>query len=97
MESDTELAKKLEVVAKNIPNLVDAGMDIGFPDQSIEFDMEIVEHLVIDDSVVVGGELCVAEHLVVRNETTSVGSLAYVAEGFHIIVDVECVFLVWIH
>ena len=66
-------------------------MDIGFHDQSIESDMEIAEHLVIDDPVVVGGELCVVEHLVVSNEIVGVASLACV-DGDHVVVDVELVF-----
>ena len=54
--------------------------------------MEIAEHLVIDDLVVVGGELCVAEHLVVSNEIAGVVSLACVDVNLHVVADVELVF-----
>ena len=67
-------------------------MDIGFHDQPIESDMEIAEHLVIDDPVVVGGELCAAEHLVVSNEISGVVSLACVDGDLHVVSSVELVF-----
>ena len=84
MESHTEPAKKLEVVTKDIPYLVDAEMDIGFHDQ-------LVEHLVMDDPIAVGGELCAIEHLVVSNEIASVVSLACVDGDLHVVADVELV------
>ena len=59
--------------------------------------MEIAEHLVMDDLVVFGDELCVAKHLVVRNEIAGVVSLACVDGNLHVDADVELVFLVWIH
>ena len=54
--------------------------------------MEIVEHLVIDVLVVVGGELCVVEHLVVSNEIVGFASLACVDGYLHVVFDVELVF-----
>ena len=54
--------------------------------------MEIVEDLVIDDPIVVGGELCAAEHLVVSNEIAGVASLACVDVDLHVVADVELVF-----
>ena len=62
----------MEVVAKDIPILVDAGIEVGFHDQSFGSDMETIENLVMDDLVSIGGELYVVEHLVVRNEIVSV-------------------------
>ena len=82
VESDTEPAEQLEVVAEYIPNLVDVGMDIGFHDQ-------LVEHLVVDDPIVVGGELCATEHLVVSNEIAGVASLACVDGDLHVVANVE--------
>ena len=46
--------------------------------------MEIAKHLVIDNLVTIGDELCVAEHLVVSNEIVRVEILAYVSEELHI-------------
>ena len=54
VESDVEPAEQLEVVAEDIPTLVDARMDISFHDQSIESDMEIAKHLVMDDPIAIG-------------------------------------------
>ena len=51
--------------------------------------MEIVENFVVDDLVVVGDELCVAEHLVVSNEISGVVSLACVDGDIHIATDME--------
>lgn len=53
--------------------------------------MEIVEHLVVNDLVVVGGDLYVVEHLVVSNEIVGVVSLVCVDGDLHIVVDVEFV------
>ena len=58
MESNTKHAEQLEVVSKDIPNLIDLGMDIGFHDQLATSKMEIVENLVMDDPVSIGDELC---------------------------------------
>ena len=44
--------------------------------------MEIAKHLVMDDLVSIGDELCVVENLVVSNEMVGVESLAYVAKDF---------------
>ena len=52
----------------DIPNLVDARMDIGVHDQSVRSNMEIVEHVVMANLVAIGGELFIAEHLVASNE-----------------------------
>ena len=82
-----ELEEQVEVVAKDIPNLVDVGMEIGFHDQLVESDMEIIEHLVVNDPVVVGGGLYVAEHLVVSNDTASVVCLECVDGDLHVVVD----------
>ena len=76
MESNTKLVEQLEVVVEDIPNLVDVGIEVDFHDQMVEFDMEIVEHLVMDDLVVVGDELYFVEHLVVSHEIGGVVSLA---------------------
>ena len=44
MEPDTKPAEQLEVVAEDIPNLVDVGMEISFHDQLVMSNMEIEEH-----------------------------------------------------
>ena len=49
--------------------------------------MEIVEHLVVDDLVVVRGDLYVTKHLVVSNEIVDVVSLACVGRDLHVAVD----------
>ena len=67
-------------------------MDIGFHDQLVGSHMEVVENLVIDDLVVVGGKLCVAGHLVVSNEIARVVRLACVDGDLHVVNDVELVF-----
>ena len=54
--------------------------------------MEIVEHLVMDDPVVVGDELCVVEHLFVSNEIFGVVILACVNGNIHVVADVDLVF-----
>ena len=64
-------------------------MDIGFHDQLVGSDMEVVENLVIDDLIVVDGELCVVGHLVVSNEITGVARLACVYGDLHVVDDVE--------
>ena len=92
VESDTEPAEQLEVVAKDIPNLVDARMDIGFHDQSIDSDMEIVEHLVVDDPIIVGVELCVVENIFVSNDIAGIVSLTCVDGNLDIFSDVEFIF-----
>ena len=51
--------------------------------------MEIIEHLVMDNQVVVGDELHVAEHFFVSNEIAGVGSFGCVGDGFHIFVGVD--------
>lgn len=48
-EFDGEPIEKLEVIDEDIPNLVDARMEIGFHDQLDGSNMEIVECLVVDD------------------------------------------------
>ena len=53
--------------------------------------MEIAEHLVMDDLVAIGGDLYVAEHLVVSNETTSIVILECVDGDLYIVVDMEFV------
>ena len=60
-------------------------MDIDFHDQ-------LVEHLVVDDLIAIGGELYVAENLVVSNDIAGVVSLACVDENIHVVADVELVF-----
>lgn len=89
MEPNTELAERLEVVAKDIHNLVDARMEIDFHVHLVEFDMDIVEHLAMDDLVVVGGDLYILEHVFVSNEIFVVVSLACVDGDLHIFIDVE--------
>ena len=86
---DIELIEKLEVVAKDIPNLVDAGMDIDFYDQLVGFDMEIVENLVVDDPVVAGDELCATEHLVLSNEIVGVVSV------WNVLMEIFMLLLMW--
>lgn len=39
MEFDTELVEQLEAVAKDIPNCVDVGMEVGFHDQLVGYDI----------------------------------------------------------
>ena len=53
--------------------------------------MEIVEHSVVDDSIVVGDELYVIEHLVVSNEIVSVVSFPCVDRDLYIAANVEFV------
>ena len=89
VESDTKLVEQLEVVAKDIPNLVDVEMEVGFHDHLVGSDMEIVEHLVMDDPVAVGGYLYVAKHLFVSNGITSIVSLACVDGDLHIVSSME--------
>ena len=55
--------------------------------------MEIVEHLVMDDLVVVGNKLSIAEHLVVSNKIARVVSLACVDGDFHVVANVELIFV----
>ena len=66
-------------------------MEIGFHDHSFGSDMEIVENLVMDDLVVVGYELCIAEHLVVSNEIVGVVSLECVDGDLHVAADARFV------
>ena len=54
--------------------------------------MEIVEHLVVDDLVVVGDELCVVKHLVVSNEVASVVSMECVHGDLRVVSNVDLVF-----
>ena len=93
VELDGDPVEQLEVVAEVIPNLVDAGIEVGFHDQLVESDMETTKNLVMDDPVAVGGELCIVEHLVVSNEIDGVLSLACVDGNFHVVADVELVFV----
>ena len=53
--------------------------------------MEIVEHLVMDDLVVGGGDLYVTEHLVVSSEIAGVESLGCIHGDLHISFDMEFV------
>ena len=89
VESDTELIEKMEVVAKDIPILVDVGIEVDFRDHLVGFNMKIVEHLFMNDLVVVGDELCVAEHVVVRNEIASVVILTCVDKDLHIAAHID--------
>ena len=91
MESNIEPVEKLRVISEDIPNLVDAGMEIGFHDQLVESDREIVEHLVMESLGVVSGDLYVAEHLVVRNEMLSVEIFLCVDGDLNILVDMDFV------
>ena len=52
VELDVEPTEQLEVVAKDIPNLVDVGMEISFHDQLVESDMEIAKQSIMDDPFV---------------------------------------------
>ena len=79
------------VVAKDIPILVDVGIEVGFHVQLAESDMEIVEHLVMDDLVAVGDKLCIVENLVVSNEITGDVSLACFYGNLHVSIDVKFV------
>lgn len=89
MESDVKPVEKLEAIAEDIPKFVDVGIEICFHDQLVESDIEIAEHLVVDNQVAIGDELHVAEHLVVSNEIIGVVSLACVDGDLHIAIDVE--------
>ena len=57
-------------------------MDIGFHDQ-------LVEHLVMDDLISIGGELCAAENLVVSNEIVGVVIFACVDGDLHVFAGVD--------
>ena len=89
MDSNTKLVEKLDVVAKDIPILVDVGTEVGFHNQLAKSDMEIAEHLVMDDPITVGGELCIIEHLVVSNEISGFLSFSCVIRDLDIIADVD--------
>ena len=96
MEPDAKPAEQQEVVAKDIPNLVDAGTEVGFHDQLVESDMETTEHLVMDDLVDVGGDLNVAEHLAMDDPIAIGGELSIAEHGLacidgdlHVGADVE--------
>ena len=41
--------EKLVVFAEDVPNLIDAGMEISFRGHLVDSNMEIAEHLVVDD------------------------------------------------
>lgn len=62
-------------------------MEIFFHDWLVDSNMEIVEHLVMDDLVAIGDELCVAKHPVVSNEIIGIVSLARVNGDLHIVDD----------
>ena len=62
VELDAEPTEQLEVVTEDIHNLVEARIEVGFHDHLVESDMETTKHLVVNDPVAVGGELCIAEH-----------------------------------
>lgn len=81
--------EKLVVVYKNIPNLVDDGVEIGFHDHLVESDMEIIEHLVMDDPIAMGD-------LIMSNEILSVGSLEFVgdATNMDLVLDLHVVIMV---
>ena len=82
VESNTEPIE--EFVAEDIPNLVDAELDIDFNDQLVGSDMEIVEHLVMDDPIAIGGDFYVLEHLVMRNDNFGVEFLSCIDGDLHI-------------
>ena len=63
-------------------------LSVGFHDQSVGSNMEIVEHLVVDDPVVVGSDLYVAENLVM-DDLVAVGGDLYVVE--HLVVSNEMI------
>ena len=46
---DAKPIEKLVDVAAEIPNLVDVGTNIGFHDQLVMSNMEIIEHLVMEN------------------------------------------------
>ena len=66
VEANAEPVEELDVVAEGIPNLIDTRMEVGFHDPSVGYDMEIgsnmeiIKHSVMDDTIVVGGELYIA-------------------------------------
>lgn len=64
-------------------------METCFHDQLVLSDMEIVEHLVVDNQVVEGDDSYVVKNLVVSNEIDGGESLSYVGEGLHIVVDID--------
>ena len=70
VESNVKLVEKLVVVAKiprltkEVPNLVEVEDVVYFHDQLVVFDIELVEHLVVDDQVTEDGE-DIAEYLCV--------------------------------
>ena len=79
-----EPVKKLVVVVVEIPNLVDVGIKVGFHDQLVMFDMEIAEHLVMDNQVVEVDDSYVADMDVFGMVVASVDSLvADVVEDLH--------------
>ena len=51
--------------------------------------MEIAKNLVMDDLVVVGDELCIAKHLVVKNESVGIVILACFDEDLHVSTDMK--------
>ena len=62
MESNANHIEKLVVVVVEIPNLVDARIEIGFHDQLVMYDMEIAKHLVVDNHVVEGDDTYVSDY-----------------------------------
>ena len=83
VEFDAEPIEKLVVVSVEIPNLFDVGIEIGFHDQLVMFDMEIVEHLVMDNKVAEGDDSYVADM-----DVANVDSLvADVVEDLHDTID----------
>ena len=74
----------MEAIAKDIANLVDARMKIGFYDQLVESNMETTEYLVMDGLVDFVGDLNVVEHLVMDDPVAiggDVGGDFYIAEN----------------
>ena len=53
--------------------------------------MEIAEHLVMDDLIVVGDELCIKKNLFVNNENAGIVSLTCADEDLHVATNMKFV------
>ena len=83
MESNAEPIEQLANVVVEIPNVVDARIEIGFHDQLVMFNMEIAEHLVMDNQVAKGEDLYISDMDVVGVDSL----VTDVVEDLHDIVD----------
>ena len=94
VEFNAEPVEKLANVSIEIYNLVDARIEIFFHDHLVMSDMEIVEHLVVDNQVVDGDDPYVTDMDVVGMVVAGVDSLVVDVVGIYMILWI-CMFLMW--